>query len=59
MKSKVQWDPEITGKARRWYWPIRSIGNLMIVVALVGPDALDCADGGDGMSGVGVSERSC
>ncbi len=36
MKPKVQFDPEFARKARRWYWPIRSIGQLMIVVALSG-----------------------
>ena len=36
MKPKVQFDPEFGKNARRWYWPIRSIGQLMIVVALSG-----------------------
>jgi hypothetical protein len=36
MKSKIQFDPELGKNARRWYWPIRSIGQLMIVVALSG-----------------------
>jgi hypothetical protein len=36
MKSKIPFDPEFRANARRWYWPIRSIGQLMIVVALIG-----------------------
>jgi hypothetical protein len=36
MKPKVPFDPEFAADARRWYWPIRSIGPLMIVVALGG-----------------------
>jgi hypothetical protein len=36
MKSKIHCDPELGKNARRWYWPIRSIGQLMIVVALIG-----------------------
>ncbi|MGP0069194.1 MAG: hypothetical protein ACLQGP_37040 [Isosphaeraceae bacterium] len=36
MKSKVPFDPDFGKNARRWYWPIRSIGQLMIVVALSG-----------------------
>ncbi len=36
MKPKVPFDPEFAANLRRWYWPIRSIGLLMMVVALGG-----------------------
>ena len=36
MKPKVQFDPELGISMRRSYWPIRSAGQLMIVVALSG-----------------------
>src|SRR5262245_40329764 len=36
MKPKLDFDPEFRANSRRWYWPIRSIGQLMIVIALGG-----------------------
>jgi hypothetical protein len=36
MKLTPEFDPELPSKARRWSWPIRSIGHLMIVIALSG-----------------------
>ncbi len=36
MKPQTVLDPDFRSNARRWYWPIRSIGQLMIVVALSG-----------------------
>jgi hypothetical protein len=34
MKPKPCIDPDFHANSRRWYWPVRSIGQLMIVVAL-------------------------
>jgi hypothetical protein len=36
MKPKPNFDPDFPMTSRRRYWPIRSIGQLMIVVALSG-----------------------
>jgi hypothetical protein len=36
MKPKFDLDLEVPASIRRWHWPIRSIGQLMIVVALSG-----------------------
>ncbi len=36
MRPKTVIDPDFRSNARRWFWPIRSIGQLMIVVALSG-----------------------
>jgi hypothetical protein len=36
MKPKADFDPMYGANWRRGYWPIRSIGSLMIVVALSG-----------------------
>jgi hypothetical protein len=36
MRPKPDFDPEFPAHSRRWYWPIRSIGQLMIVIALSG-----------------------
>ena len=36
MKPKSESDPELPSNLRRWYWRIRSIGQLMIVIALSG-----------------------
>jgi hypothetical protein len=36
MKPKPELDLEIPSRLRRWYWRIRSIGQLMIVIALSG-----------------------
>ena len=36
MKPKPKFELELPSRARRWYWPIRSIGQLMIAVALNG-----------------------
>ena len=36
MKPKPDFDPMFQAEPARWYWPIRSIGQLMIVVALSG-----------------------
>ena len=38
MRLKPESEPEFEfqRKLRRWYWPIRSIGQLMVVVALSG-----------------------
>ena len=36
MKPKPEHDPERPSSSRRWSWRIRSIGQLMIVIALIG-----------------------
>jgi hypothetical protein len=36
MRPKREPELEFQPKLRRWYWPIRSIGQLMVVVALSG-----------------------
>jgi hypothetical protein len=36
MRPKNESELDFQPKLRRWYWPIRSIGQLMVVVALSG-----------------------
>jgi hypothetical protein len=36
MRPKPEHDPELPSGSRRWSWRIRSIGQLMIVIALIG-----------------------